>query len=52
MAPGDCLMLNGLPETKNALIRAGIKVDVFDGNELCIGCEGGPTCLTRPLLRG
>jgi dimethylargininase len=22
MAPGDCLMLNGLPETKNALIRA------------------------------
>jgi len=52
MAPGDCLMLNGLPKTRNALIQAGIKVDVFDGNELCIGCEGGPTCLTRPLLRG
>jgi len=52
MAPGDCLMLNGLPETRKALIQSGIKVEVFDGNELCIGCEGGPTCLTRPLLRG
>jgi arginine deiminase len=51
MAPGECLMLSGLPKTRNALIRAGIKVEVFDGNELCIGCEGGPTCLTRPLLR-
>jgi dimethylargininase len=51
MAPGKCLMLSGLPKTRNALIRVGIKVEVFDGNELCIGCEGGPTCLTRPLLR-
>ena len=51
MAPGECLMLSGLPKTRNVLIRAGIKVEVFDGNELCIGCEGGPTCLTRPLLR-
>ena len=51
LAPGECLMLNGLPETQKILLDAGIKITVFDGNALCIGCEGGPTCLTRPLHR-
>ncbi|MDA1238552.1 MAG: arginine deiminase family protein [Proteobacteria bacterium] len=49
--PGDCIMLENLPKTREALSSAGIKVKVFDGAALCIGCEGGPTCLTRPLLR-
>lgn len=50
-APGECIMLSGLPETLTALRCAGINVRVFEGAALCIGCEGGPTCLTRPLLR-
>jgi arginine deiminase len=44
-------MLDGLPQTCAALTAAGIEVSVFEGAALCIGCEGGPTCLTRPLLR-
>ena len=51
ISPGNCIMLNGLPKTIQNLQLYGIKVQVFDGDALCIGCEGGPTCLTRPLYR-
>jgi arginine deiminase len=44
-------MLNNLPLTTKKLEQFGIHVQVFNGDALCIGCEGGPTCLTRPLLR-
>lgn len=50
-SPGQCIMIDGLPQTRHALTNAGIDVRVFDGDALCIGCEGGPTCLTRPILR-
>ncbi len=50
-APGECIMLAGLPETAKKLVSSGISLKLFDGNALCIGCEGGPTCLTRPILR-
>ena len=50
-APGECIMLDSLPQTHSELVRNGINVQVFQGDALCIGCEGGPTCLTRPLLR-
>ncbi len=50
-APGRCIMLDGIPETRAALEHAGITVSVFSGDALCIGCEGGPTCMTRPILR-
>ncbi len=37
----------------NARLReAGFDVRTFPGNELCVNGGGGPTCLTRPLLRG
>ena len=49
--PGQCIMVAGFPKTQNILEAAGISVRVFDGNALCVGCEGGPTCLTRPILR-
>ncbi len=51
LAPGHCVMLDDIPQTRKALEDAGIRVDVFSGASLCIGCEGGPTCMTRPLLR-
>jgi N-dimethylarginine dimethylaminohydrolase len=36
----------------NARLRhAGFDVRTFPGTELCINGSGGPTCLTRPLLR-
>ena len=50
-SPGKCIMLAGLPKTRAVLETAGIEITVFDGDALCIGCEGGPTCLTRPVLR-
>jgi len=36
----------------NARLRhAGFDVRTFPGSEICINGSGGPTCLTRPLLR-
>jgi N-dimethylarginine dimethylaminohydrolase len=36
----------------NARLRhAGFDLRTFPGSELCINGSGGPTCLTRPLLR-
>jgi len=37
--------------TNERLRRAGFEVRTFPGSELCINGSGGPTCLTRPLLR-
>jgi N-dimethylarginine dimethylaminohydrolase len=37
--------------TNDRLRRAGFEVRTFPGGELCINGSGGPTCLTRPLLR-
>jgi N-dimethylarginine dimethylaminohydrolase len=30
---------------------AGVEVRTFPGGDLCLKGDGGPTCLTRPLLR-
>lgn len=38
--------------TNDRLRQAGFDVGTFPGAELCINGGGGPTCLTRPLLRG
>jgi N-dimethylarginine dimethylaminohydrolase len=37
--------------TNRRLRDAGFDVRTFAGSELCINGSGGPTCLTRPLLR-
>jgi N-dimethylarginine dimethylaminohydrolase len=39
-------------KTNERLRHAGFEVRTFPGSELCINGGGGPTCLTRPLLRG
>jgi N-dimethylarginine dimethylaminohydrolase len=39
-------------KTNDRLRRAGFDVRTFPGSELCINGSGGPTCLTRPFLRG
>lgn len=51
LAPGRCIAVAGFHETRGALEAAGIEVSDFEGTALCLGCEGGPTCLTRPILR-
>ena len=51
VAPGKVIMIDGFPRTRAALEAAGVEVAVFEGRALCMGCEGGPTCLTRPILR-
>ncbi len=37
--------------TNERLRQAGFDLRTFPGSELCINGSGGPTCLTRPLLR-
>ena len=39
-------------DTNTRLRQAGFDVRTFPASELCINGSGGPTCLTRPLLRG
>jgi N-dimethylarginine dimethylaminohydrolase len=51
IAPRDCLMVQGNPKTEKALIQAGCKVISYQGEHISVYGGGGPTCLTRPLLR-
>jgi N-dimethylarginine dimethylaminohydrolase len=45
------LALEENKKTGQNLRRAGFEVQTFPGSELCVNGGGGPTCLTRPLLR-
>jgi N-dimethylarginine dimethylaminohydrolase len=45
------LALNENKNTNQKLRQSGFDVRTFPGSELCINGGGGPTCLTRPLLR-
>lgn len=51
VAPRRCLMLEGNPRTRKLLEAEGVEVSVFRGDEICAKGAGGPTCLTRPILR-
>ncbi len=51
LAPGKCVMLEGNPVTRRRLEEAGCEVLTYEGNEVSLKAEGGPTCLTRPILR-
>ncbi|MEQ1941243.1 arginine deiminase family protein [Mesorhizobium sp. VNQ89] len=51
-APREVIAVAGFPNTAAAMEAAGCKVQTFEADALCIACEGGPTCLTRPVLRG
>jgi len=51
VAPGKCVALAGNPRTIEVLNKAGIEVWTYEGTEISRKGAGGPTCLTRPLLR-
>ncbi len=52
LAPRVALALDGNPETRRRMEEAGVEVRVYRGEELSRKGDGGPTCLTCPLLRG
>lgn len=51
VAPRRCIMLSGNPQTRAWLEKAGVEAHEFEGQEICTKGAGGPTCLTRPVLR-
>jgi dimethylargininase len=51
LAPRCALALAGNPETRRRMERVGVEVTVYRGDEISKKGDGGPTCLTRPLLR-
>jgi N-dimethylarginine dimethylaminohydrolase len=51
LGPRRALALEGNPETRRRMERAGVDVVVYRGEEISRKGDGGPTCLTRPLLR-
>jgi dimethylargininase len=50
--PGVVVMADGNPKTASALASAGCEVHTYPASEIGINGSGGPTCLTRPILRG
>jgi len=51
LEPRKCVMIAGNPKTKTMLEEAGATVFEYPGQDVSIKGGGGPTCLTRPLLR-
>ncbi|MFL6280605.1 MAG: dimethylarginine dimethylaminohydrolase family protein [Vicinamibacterales bacterium] len=45
------LVLSGNPVTRRRLEAAGVEVMAYGGDNISVKGGGGPTCLTRPLLR-
>ena len=52
LAPRKCLAIEGNPVTRARLEAAGCEVVTYKGEEISLKGGGGPTCLTRPLVRG
>ena len=51
IAPRRCVMLEGNPVTRARLETKAVSVITYDGSEISVKGGGGPTCLTRPLVR-
>jgi N-dimethylarginine dimethylaminohydrolase len=51
VGPRRAIALEGNDETRRRMERAGVDVAVYRGDEISRKGNGGPTCLTRPILR-
>jgi arginine deiminase len=51
VSPSVVVMADGNDATAKALRDHGVEVHTYAASEINRG-EGGPTCLTRPILRG
>jgi N-dimethylarginine dimethylaminohydrolase len=52
VSPGVIVMAEGNRETQRALLERDCEVHTFAATEIGLNGSGGPTCLTRPILRG
>lgn len=50
--PGVVILAEGNPVTAAALAAAGCEVHTYPATQVGINGSGGPTCMTRPVLRG
>ncbi len=50
--PRVVVMLDGNPRIRAALEQHGCEVHTYDGSDISLKGDGGPTCLTFPLHRG
>jgi dimethylargininase len=50
--PGVLIMAEGNPATASALSAVGCEVHTYPAGEIGTNGSGGPTCMTRPILRG
>jgi dimethylargininase len=50
--PGVVILAEGNPRTAAALADAGCEVHTYPATEIGVNGSGGPTCMTRPILRG
>ncbi|HZM73789.1 MAG TPA: arginine deiminase family protein [Candidatus Polarisedimenticolia bacterium] len=50
--PGVVIVAEGNPRTASLLAAAGCEVHAYPASEIGINGSGGPTCMTRPILRG
>ena len=51
VAPRRCIIMEGNPKTRRGLERRGAEVWEYPGQELSLKMGGGPTCMTKPILR-
>ena len=51
LGDGRVIAIAANERTNRRMEERGLEVEVFDADEICINGSGGPTCLTRPLLR-
>jgi N-dimethylarginine dimethylaminohydrolase len=51
VSPKRCIVISGNPQTNQLLEDKGTEVWEYEGEEISMKGAGGPTCLTRPLLR-
>ncbi len=49
--PGVVVMVDGVPALRGRIEARGVEVHTYDGSELSLKGDGGPTCLTCPILR-
>jgi N-dimethylarginine dimethylaminohydrolase len=52
LGPRIALALEGNDESRRRMEAAGVDVRTYEGDEISLKGDGGPTCLTRPLARG
>ncbi len=52
VAPRVVILAEGNSRTRAALVAAGCAVHTYPATEIGLNGSGGPTCMTRPILRG